>query len=257
TEAAEPAGATASTYVWAGVIVLALLLLAAIPAIWRSILRSRRTKDPNDLEAVWTEVRALATDYGQSLDPTGTLRFNELILSGIATTAPDSTGAAAETAAADEPTTGRPSAGGATSGEPSAAAAADEEPSRKSAAEARRRKARARAAAGASGAAQTSTAAHAADRLQRLRSPAPPGPETQGADTALSAFIDALGAQRYGSATEWLDSSEVQALLDEVGTDLSERATPGSRISAQIWPASLFTPPRNRGCTAAGPPAPP
>src|SRR5699024_2994033 len=63
TEAAEPAGATASTYVWAGVIVFALLLLAAIPAIWRSILRSRRTKDPNDLEAVWTEVRALATDY--------------------------------------------------------------------------------------------------------------------------------------------------------------------------------------------------
>src|SRR5699024_3250607 len=49
TEAAEPAGATASTYVWAGVIVFALLLLAAIPAIWRSILRSRRTKDPNDL----------------------------------------------------------------------------------------------------------------------------------------------------------------------------------------------------------------
>src|SRR5699024_7371319 len=103
------------------VIVFALLLLAAIPAIWRSILRSRRTKDPNDLEAVWTEVRALATDYGQSLDPTGTLRFNELILSGIAPTAPDSTGAAAEAAAAHEPTTGQPSAGGETAGEPSAA----------------------------------------------------------------------------------------------------------------------------------------
>src|SRR5699024_9462509 len=202
TEAAEPAGATASTYVWAGVIVLALLLLAAIPAIWRSILRSRRTKDPNDLEAVWTEVRALATDYGQSLAPTGTLRFNELILSGIASTAPDSTGAAAETAAADEPTTGRPSAGGAIAGEPSAAAAADEEPARKSAAE---------AAAGATGVAETSTSAHADDRLQRLRSPAPTGPETQGADTALSAFIDALEAQRYGSATEPLDSSEGRA----------------------------------------------
>ena len=238
TEAAEPAGATASTYVWAGVIVFALLLLAAIPAIWRSILRSRRTKDPNDLEAVWTEVRALATDYGQSLDPTGTLRFNELILSGIATTAPDSTGAAAGTAAADEPTTGQPSGGGATAGEPSAVAPADEEPSHKPAAE---------AAAGATGAAETSTSAHADDRLQRLRSPAPTGPETQGADTALSAFIDALEAQRYGSATESLDSSEVQALIDEVGTDLSERATPGSRISAKIWPASLFNPPRNRG----------
>jgi hypothetical protein len=36
----------------------------------------------------------------------------------------------------------------------------------------------------------------------------------------------------------------VQALIDEVGTDLSERATPGSRISAKIWPASLFNPPR-------------
>src|SRR5699024_7539291 len=190
TEAAEPAGATASTYVWAGVIVFALLLLAAIPAIWRSILRSRRTKDPNDLEAVWTEVRALATDYGQSLDPTGTLRFNELILSGIAPTASDSTGAAA-----DEPTTGQPSAGGAPAGEPSTAAAAEEQPSRKSAAE---------AAAGATGAAEISTSAHADERLQRLRSPAPTGPETQGADTALSAFIDALEAQRYGSATESL-----------------------------------------------------
>jgi transglutaminase-like putative cysteine protease len=243
TEAAEPAGATASTYVWAGVIVFALLLLAAIPAIWRSILRSRRTKDPNDLEAVWTEVRALATDYGQSLDPTGTLRFNELILSGIASTAPDSTGAAAETAAADEPATGQPSAGGSpagepSAGEPSAGEPADEEPSRKSAAE---------AAAGATGAAETSTSAHADDRLRRLRSPAPTGPETQGDDTALSAFIDALEAQRYGSATESLDSSEVQALIDEVGTDLSERATPGSRISAKIWPASLFNPPRSRG----------
>jgi transglutaminase-like putative cysteine protease len=242
TEAAEPAGATASTYVWAGVIVLALLL-AAIPAIWRSILRSRRTKDPNDLEAVWTEVRALATDYGQSLDPTGTLRFNELILSGIASTAPDSTGAAAETAAADEPATGQPSTGGSpagepSAGEPSAGEPADEEPSRKSAAE---------AAAGATGAAETSTSVHADDRLRRLRSPAPTGPETQGDDTALSAFIDALEAQRYGSATESLDSSEVQALIDEVGTDLSERATPGSRISAKIWPASLFNPPRSRG----------
>src|SRR5699024_11258148 len=87
-------------------------------------LRARRPTYPNALEAVWTEVRALATDYGQSLDPTGTLRFNELILSGIATTAPDSTGAAAETAAADEPTTGQPSAGGATAGEPSTGAAA-------------------------------------------------------------------------------------------------------------------------------------
>src|SRR5699024_2563048 len=200
-------------------------------------------KDPNDLEAVWTEVRALATDYGQSLDPTGTLRFNELILSGIATTAPDSTGAAAETAAADEPTTGQPSAGGATSGEPSAAAAADEEPSRKSAAE---------AAAGATGAAETSTSAHADDRLQRLRSPAPTGPETQGADTALSAFIDPLDAQRYGSATESLDSSEVQALINEVGADLSERATPGSRISSQFRPSSLFTSPPERRSAAGG-----
>src|SRR5699024_6590568 len=154
-------------------------------------------------------------------------------LSGIAPTAPDSTGAAA-----DEPTTGQPSAGGSPAGEPTAVAAADEEPSRKSAAE---------AAAGATGAAETSTSAHADDRLQRLRSPAPTGPETQGDDTALSAFIDALEAQRYGSATESLDSSEVQALIDEVGTDLSERATPGSRISAKIWPASLFNPPRSRG----------
>jgi transglutaminase-like putative cysteine protease len=234
TEAAEPAGATASTYVWAGVIVFALLLLAAIPAIWRSILRSRRTKDPNDLEAVWTEVRALATDYGQSLDPSGTLRFNELILSGIAPTTAEPAGTTAGTAA-EEPATDQPSAGEPSAGGPSAAGSGGEEVSRKSAAE---------AAAGASGAAETSTSAHADDRLRRLRSPAPTEPETQSADTALSAFIDALEAQRYGAATESLDSSEVQALIDEVGTDLSERATPGSRISAKIWPASLFNPPR-------------
>src|SRR5699024_8965066 len=144
-----------------------LLLLAAIPAIWRSILRSRRTKDPHDLEAVWTEVRALATHYGQSLDPTGTRRCNELIRSGSPSTAPGSTGAPPGPAGAHQPTPGRASAGGAIAGEPSAAAAADEEPSRKSAAE---------AAAGATGVAETSTSAHADDRLQRLRSPAPTGP---------------------------------------------------------------------------------
>src|SRR5699024_8824158 len=205
TEAAEPAGATASTYVWAGVIVFALLLLAAIPAIWRSILRSRRTKDPHDLEAVWTEVRALATDYGQSLDPSGTLRFNELILSGIATTAPDSTGAAAGTTAADESTTDQPGAGEPSPGGPSAAGSGGEEFSRKSAAE---------AAAGASGAVETSTSAHADDRLRRLRSPAPTGPETQGDDTALSAFIDARSEEH---------TSELQSRFDLVCRLLLEK----------------------------------
>ena len=46
------------------------------------ILRSRRTGSPVDVERVWTEIRALATDYGQSLDPSRTLRHDELVLAG-------------------------------------------------------------------------------------------------------------------------------------------------------------------------------
>nr|WP_253720094.1 DUF3488 and transglutaminase-like domain-containing protein [Brevibacterium renqingii] len=240
TEAAEPAGANIGTYLWAGVIVLGLLLLAAIPAIWRSILRSRRTKDPHDLEAVWTEVRALATDYGQSLDPSRTLRFNELVLAGAASVEGGARGSAAgaESTAADN--------GSAAAAKGSAGIdPATGEPPRKSAAEVA---AGSSAAAGPSGAADpsgTSSYAHVDDRLRRLHAPAPAGTTGQEReDTALSAFVDALEAQRYGAAAESLDSSEVQALIDEVGTDLSERATPGSRISAKIWPASLFDPPR-------------
>ncbi|MGO3024444.1 MAG: transglutaminase domain-containing protein, partial [Brevibacterium sp.] len=83
------------------------------------------------------------------------------------------------------------------------------------------------------------------ERLRRLSSPAPSSPtETGRDDSALAAFVDALEAQRYGAAPEALDDSEVRALVDEVSTDLSERATPGSRISAKIWPASLFNRPK-------------
>ncbi|WP_166972371.1 transglutaminase family protein [Brevibacterium atlanticum] len=224
TQAAQPAGADLSTYVWGGVIILVLLLLAAMPAIWRSILRSRRTNDPKDLEAVWTEVRALATDYGQSLDPSRTLRFNELILAG-ATGADSATGA--------EPSSGAVGSGTAV------AESGDETPARKSAAEV--------AAGSSSGADAAGTTSYDSsdERLRRLRSPAPTQPDAGARDdTALSAFVDALEAQRYGAASEPLDSSEVSALIDEVGTDLSERATPGSRISAKIWPASLFNPPK-------------
>ncbi|WP_210602443.1 transglutaminaseTgpA domain-containing protein [Brevibacterium oceani] len=272
TQAAQPAGADLSTYVWGGIIILVLLLLAAMPAIWRSILRSRRTNDPTDLEAVWTEVRALATDYGQSLDPSGTLRFNELILAGAAGSAgsgasgsagSDTAGAtgstgssaagsagsdAAESGASNaaSPATGTETssdaAGNGAAAADSGAVAADSgdgTPTRKSAAE---------VAAGSSsggGAAGTTSFGSSDERLRRLRSPAPTQPDAGDRDdTALSAFVDALEAQRYGAASEPLDSSEVSALIDEVGTDLSERATPGSRISAKIWPASLFNPPK-------------
>jgi transglutaminase-like putative cysteine protease len=242
TQAAEATGAKTTTFVWIGVIVLALLLLAAIPAIWRSILRSRRTRDPHDLEAVWTEVRALATDYGQSLDPARTLRFNELVLTGVGPAAP---GASAPETSAPGATAPETSAPGATASEATSDPETGE-PAHKSAVE---------AAAGSTGAVDASiagatgageTVADAADeRLLRLHRPAPNEPDAPGGeDSALSAFVDALEAQRYGAVGEGLEESEVRALIDEVGTDLSERATPGTRVSAKIWPASLFNPPR-------------
>lgn len=242
TQAAEPAGSNLSTVFSIAVIVLVLLLLVALPAIWRSILRSRRTKDPHDLEAVWTEVRALATDYGQSLDSSRTLRFNELVLSG-AVPAAGAAGAAGGAAGDGADSTDATSSTGADAG--STAPEVDPntgEPVRKSAAEAAAGSGATGASAGAAG---SSAFDRSDERLRRLSSPAPSGPSESGQDdSALGAFVDALEAQRYGAAPESLDDSEVSALVDEVKTDLSERATPGSRISAKIWPASLFNRPK-------------
>ena len=242
TQAAEPAGSDLGTVFGIAAIVLVLLLLAALPAIWRSILRSRRTKDPHDLEAVWTEVRALATDYGQSLDSSRTLRFNELVLSG-AVPAAGAAGAAGGAAGDGADSTDATSSTGADAG--STASEVDPntgEPVRKSAAEAAAGSGATGASAGAAG---SSAFDRSDERLRRLSSPAPSGPSESGQDdSALGAFVDALEAQRYGAAPESLDDSEVSALVDEVKTDLSERATPGSRISAKIWPASLFNRPK-------------
>ncbi|UVI34649.1 DUF3488 and transglutaminase-like domain-containing protein [Brevibacterium spongiae] len=262
TQAAEPAGAALTTYVWIGVFILAVLLLAAIPAIWRSILRSRRTKDPHDLEAIWTEVRALSTDYGQSLDPSRTLRFNELVLAGAVpsagadgasggagSSASGAAGAAPSGSAGPvpvevDPETGEPvrkSAAEVAAGAPAGGSSAGAGGGTDSADAA----GTAGAASGPAGAAGPAAADRADERLNRLRRPAPNEPDAQRRDdSALSAFVDALEAKRYGAAAESLDDSEVRALIDEVGTDLSERATPGNRISAKIWPASLFNPPR-------------
>ena len=192
TQAAEPAGSNFGTVFGIAAIVLVLLLLAALPAIWRSILRSRRTKDPQNLEAVWTEVRALATDYGQSLDSSRTLRFNELVLAG-AVPAAGAAGAAGggggggtEAADASSPTD-------AEAGSTAPKIDADTgEPIRKSAAEAA-------AGSGAAGenAAGSSTFDRSDERLRRLSSPAPSRPSESGHDdSALGAFVDALEAQR-------------------------------------------------------------
>ncbi|AZL06147.1 transglutaminase [Brevibacterium aurantiacum] len=195
--AGEPAGASIGKYLWAGLIVLVILLLAAIPALWRLILRRRRTSDPKQLEKVWTEVRALSTDYGQSLDPSKTLRFNELVLASRAqggTEEPDSSSAESDSGA-DSVSSG--------------------------------------------------TRGDSGDQFTALRSPAPPaGTRTAGDDTALSAFVDALEAHRYGGSEQSISSTEVSALIDEVRSDLSANATSGSRITARIWPASIFNPPR-------------
>ncbi|SMX75892.1 MULTISPECIES: transglutaminaseTgpA domain-containing protein [unclassified Brevibacterium] len=191
--AAEPADANLGTYLWAGLILLVILLLAAIPALWRLILRHRRTRDPEQLEKVWTEVRALSTDYGQSLDPSRTLRFNELVLASRASRGPDESGDA--------------------SGELGSSAAA--------------------------------ARGDSTDGFTALRSPAPPsGTGSVDRDTALSAFVGALEAQRYGSSKRSISPAEVSALVDEVRTDLADNASPGSRITARIWPASIFNPPR-------------
>ncbi|HCG57496.1 MULTISPECIES: DUF3488 and transglutaminase-like domain-containing protein [Brevibacterium] len=191
--AGEPAGANLGTYLWASLIVLVLLLLAAIPALWRLILRHRRTRDPGQLEKVWTEVRALSTDYGQSLDPSRTLRFNELVLAG------------------------RNSGGTDESGDSTA------EP----------------------GSSSSESRGDSGDGFTALRSPAPPsGAHRAVDDSALSAFVDALEAQRYGASEKSISSPEVSALIDEVRTDLADNASPGNRITARIWPASIFNPPR-------------
>ncbi|MCF2587849.1 transglutaminase family protein [Brevibacterium sp. UCMA 11752] len=191
--AGEPAGANLGTYLWAGLIVLAILLIAAIPALWRLILRRRRTRDPDELEKVWTEIRALSTDYGQSLDPSRTLRYNELVLAS------------------------RASGGTAESEDPTA------EP----------------------GSSSSDARGDSSDGFAALRSPAPPsGSRNAGDDTALSAFVDALEAHRYGASERNISSTEVSALIDEVRTDLADNASPGNKITAIIWPASIFNPPR-------------
>ncbi|MGO1262845.1 MAG: transglutaminase domain-containing protein, partial [Brevibacterium aurantiacum] len=174
-------------------IVLAILLIAAIPALWRLILRRRRTRDPDELEKVWTEIRALSTDYGQSLDPSRTLRYNELVLAS------------------------RASGGTAESEDPTA------EP----------------------GSSSSDARGDSSDGFAALRSPAPPsGSRNAGDDTALSAFVDALEAHRYGASERNISSTEVSALIDEVRTDLADNASPGNKITAIIWPASIFNPPR-------------
>ncbi|MBM6592345.1 DUF3488 and transglutaminase-like domain-containing protein [Brevibacterium sp. RIT 803] len=191
--AGEPAGANLGTYLWAGLFVLAVLLLAAIPALWRLILRRRRTRDPDKLEKVWTEIRALSTDYGQSLDPSRTLRYNELVLASRA---------GGGTAESEDPTA---------------------EP----------------------GSSSSDARGDSSDGFTALRSPAPPsGPRSAGDDTALSAFVDALEAHRYGASEKSISSTEVSALIDEVRTDLADNASPGNKITARIWPASIFNPPR-------------
>ncbi|WP_413334709.1 transglutaminaseTgpA domain-containing protein [Brevibacterium sp. GP-SGM9] len=252
TEAAEPAGSNFSTFAWAGVIVLVLVLLALIPAIWRMILRSRRTKDPQNLEAVWTEVRALATDYGQSIDPSGTLRYNELVLAGVAPRAGtedssfSSPSSRRSSGSASRPDSG--SASGSNSGtaapKSAAAVATGAGNGRDGGGEA--------SADVAGGTSSDGTASEGSDRSRRgderfnaLRRPAPAGTSARAHDdTALAAFIAALEAQRYGSTSQSIDSSEVSALVDEVSSDLADRARPGTKISAKLWPASIFNPPR-------------
>lgn len=192
TAAAEPAGANSNTYLWTGLIVLVILLLAAIPAIWRLVLRRRRTRDPEKLEHVWTEVRALSTDYGQSLDPSKTLRFNALVLA-------NGPGRHADDDNESEESESLPSG-----------AAADTD-----------------------------------SGFTALTSPVPESSAPSiGEDTALGAFVDSLETQRYGSSEKSISATEVSALLDEVRADLSDKASPGSRITAKIWPASIFNPPR-------------
>ncbi len=217
TAAAEETGADHTTYLWAAAIAIAVILLLAVPGLWRLLQRRRRTSAPVDLEHVWTEIRALATDYGQSLDPSRTLRFNELVLAGkVAGDAGAGAGATRDARA---------------EGDAGAGAGAT-------------RDARAEGdATGDTGAGAKQAGGGESSYLASLQSPVPTliRPDR---DTALASFIDALEAQRYGSRDEEFSSSEAHAVVDEVRTALADNATPGQRISAVAWPASVFNAPR-------------
>ncbi|GAA1626454.1 MULTISPECIES: DUF3488 and transglutaminase-like domain-containing protein [Brevibacterium] len=260
--AAEPANSNLGTVMWAVIIAVLILLLLAIPALWRVLQRRRRTGSPVDLENVWTEIRALATDYGQSLDPSRTLRHNELVLAGGpavaeagARAARGETGAGTSGGAGDTGfdragVAGVSSAGAAGAGADVGAGAGTLGPSGPGhgrTEDGRVPASQAAAGSDSAGAPGGSAAGRppSALGLDALRSPVPSASGIRRHDdTALSAFIDALEAQRYGAQATDLSPAEAQAVIDEVQTDLSEHATPGSRITAKIWPASIFTPPK-------------
>ncbi|RBP61920.1 transglutaminase-like putative cysteine protease [Brevibacterium sanguinis] len=226
TAAVEATGAGYRPYLWSGLIAVAVILLLAVPALWRLLLRRRRLREPVDLEEVWREIRALATDYGQSLDPSRTLRHNELVLAGKAAAAGASDAAMGAGGAGSDPG-GATAVGAGPANGPSASGPAGEVSA---------------AGVGASPAGAGS-GAPASDEFAALRSPVPTLVRPHG-DTALASFIDALEAKRYGSRDEEFGSAEAHAVADEVRTSLSENATPGSRISAVVWPASIFNAPR-------------
>lgn len=214
-EAAPSAQPIDSTVIWAIVIAIVILLLLAVPAVWRLILRRRRTQDPANLENIWTEIRALCVDFGQSLDPSRTLRYDEIILIGKMS---------------DEGSVdGRKSSG--PDGEKSSPGPVDAGPQQSTIATGVR---------GGSNAAGASTDGVDSD-ITALHRPLPTQvAERRGQDSSIASFVDALEAERYGSHDQSLSAAEVSNLVDEVKTALSHHAAPRYRITAVLFPGSLF-----------------
>lgn len=83
-----------------GLIGLAILLLA-LPALLRLVLRGRRLRTPLDPERVWEEIRALARDHGRPLAPATTVH-EHLTRLGEHVPGPERDGLAAIGRAVDE-----------------------------------------------------------------------------------------------------------------------------------------------------------
>lgn len=82
-EGAPAAGAGAGFPWWIALLVLAVLLVLALPLAVRALQRSRRLRAPQDPEAVWAEVRSSLVDGGALGPASATVRGEAARLAGL------------------------------------------------------------------------------------------------------------------------------------------------------------------------------